>query len=108
MNVNCGRRVRFFVAGVDEAGRGAWAGPVTAAAVILPADPSGLPAQLAEVRDSKMMSAAQRETWAACIRQTCIAVGVGQAEFTEIDEMGIVPATRLAMQRAIAALNHTV
>lgn len=99
---------KSFIAGVDEAGRGAWAGPVTAAAVILPVDPTGLPESLAGVRDSKLMSAAQRTAWAGRIHECAIAVGVGWADFTEIDTLGIVPATRLAMIRAIQDMNHSV
>lgn len=96
------------VAGVDEAGRGAWAGPVTAAAVILPVDQPGLSELLAGVRDSKLMSASQREKWAAEINRYAVALCVGWADFSEIDEFGILPATRLAMRRAIQGLNHCV
>lgn len=88
------------VAGLDEAGRGAWAGPVVAAAVILPRH-----ARLPDtVRDSKLLSPAQRETLFPLICQTAVAWGVGQASHIEIDTLGIVPATRLAMTRAIQAL----
>lgn len=92
------------VAGLDEAGRGCWAGPVAAAAVILPPDPRVLNT-LCGVRDSKKMSARQRERWAECIRGTALAWGVGLAEAGEIDALGIVPATRLAMRRALDGLN---
>jgi len=92
------------VAGIDEAGRGALAGPVAAGAVILPADPN-LPAALEGVRDSKQMTPHQRSTWAARIRQTALAWGVGMASSQEIDHLGIAPATRLAAQRALAALS---
>lgn len=91
------------VAGLDEAGRGCWAGPVFAAAVILP-QLSDAPAALSGVRDSKQLSALQRETQFAAIAATALAVGVGRAEAAEIDALGIVPATRLAMRRALAAL----
>lgn len=90
------------VAGMDEAGRGAWAGPVFAAAVILPPD-EGLLEQLPGVRDSKLMTARQRSKWAAVIRSMAAAWGVGNAEADEVDALGIVPATRLAMTRALAA-----
>jgi len=93
----------LHVAGLDEAGRGCWAGPVTAAAVILRPDPHVLDA-LRGVRDSKQMSARQRETWAGCIRRTAPAWCVAQATAAEIDALGIVPATRLAMQRALDGL----
>ncbi len=91
------------VAGVDEAGRGCWAGPVFAAAVILPlvAVP---PAALSGVRDSKQLSARQREAQWALIHEVALAVGVGRAEAAEIDALGIVPATRLAMRRALESL----
>jgi ribonuclease HII len=88
------------VAGIDEAGRGAWAGPVCAAAVILPPDPSLLQA-LDGVRDSKLMSPAQRERWAPRIRELAAAWGVGFASAAEIDTLGILPATRLAALRAL-------
>ncbi len=97
------------VAGIDEAGRGCWAGPVFAAAVILPPTPhpdeAALLSQfLAGVRDSKQMSARQRETWANQIKAFAIGWGIGQATNREIDEQGIVWATRLAMQRALEQL----
>jgi ribonuclease HII len=91
------------VAGLDEAGRGAWAGPVVAAAVILPCG-DGVHAVLTGVRDSKKLSPLARERLAVRIREVALAVGVGRGEQQEIDALGIVPATRLAMQRALAAL----
>ncbi len=92
-----------LVAGVDEAGRGALAGPVCAAALILPPDP-GLPSRLEGVRDSKLMTPAQRSLWAGRLRQIALAWGVGFATAAEIDALGIVPATCLAAQRALDAL----
>lgn len=91
------------IAGLDEAGRGAWAGPVAAGAVILPPE-SDIFQKLHHVRDSKQMSPAERTFWAAEIQASCAAWGVGFASSQEIDELGIVPATRLAMTRALAAL----
>jgi ribonuclease HII len=91
------------VAGLDEAGRGAWAGPVYAAAVILPCD-DGVGAALEGVRDSKRLSPLRRETLAARILEVALAVGVGRGERAEIDALGIVPTTRLAMRRALQAL----
>ena len=91
------------VAGLDEAGRGAWAGPVSAGAVILPADPCLLE-RLKGVRDSKQMTARQRQFWAEIIKQEALTWGVGFASNEEIDAIGILPATRLAMQRALEAL----
>ena len=92
------------IAGLDEAGRGAWAGPVVAAAVILPRG-DGVGAALTGVRDSKKVSPTKREVLAVRIREVALAVGVGRGEQQEIDALGIVPATRLAMQRALAALS---
>jgi ribonuclease HII len=91
------------VAGIDEAGRGALAGPVTAAALVLPADPN-LSRLLTGVRDSKQMTPDQRSLWAARLRQRALGFGIGFASHQEIDTFGIVPATRLAMQRALAGL----
>lgn len=93
-----------YLAGVDEAGRGALAGPVAAAAVILPASAS-LEQSLAGVRDSKQMTPAEREYWAPRIRQISLAWGVGTASAEEVDELGIVRATCLASQRALEQLN---
>ena len=91
------------VAGVDEAGRGALAGPVACAAVILPPRES-VKITLRGVRDSKTMTPSQRESWSGCIREIALAWGLGFASPAEIDACGIVPATRLAAQRALAAL----
>jgi ribonuclease HII len=91
------------VAGIDEAGRGALAGPVTAAALVLPADPN-LSRLLTGVRDSKQMTPDQRSLWSARLRQLALGFGIGFASHQEIDTFGIVPATRLAMQRALAGL----
>lgn len=86
------------ICGIDEAGRGPWAGPVVAAAVILPL--KGRPKGLA---DSKQLSAEAREDLAAAIR-ACAMVGVGLASPSEIDQFNILQATYLAMRRALAAL----
>jgi ribonuclease HII len=92
-----------LVAGVDEAGRGALAGPVAAGALIFPKDPDLLPS-LKGVRDSKQMTAAQRLFWAQRLMEVCLAWGVGFASAEEIDTLGIAPATRLAVCRAVQAL----
>ena len=89
-------------AGLDEAGRGAWAGPVYAGAVILPPEPE-LVRCLHGVRDSKQMTPRQREHWAVEIIAAAAAWGIGSASAAEIDALGILPATRLAMQRALDA-----
>jgi ribonuclease HII len=91
------------VAGIDEAGRGAWAGPVCAAAVILPTDPSIIQ-RLYGVRDSKLMTPNARQAWAPQIRKEALAWGVGFASVEEIDSLGILPATKLAALRALGAL----
>ncbi len=92
------------VAGLDEAGRGAWAGPVCAGVVVLPPARRDLCARLAGVRDSKQMTPQQRERWVAVIRAEAACWGVGFASAAEIDALGILPATRMAMQRALAQL----
>jgi ribonuclease HII len=89
-----------FVAGLDEVGRGALAGPVVAAAVIL--DPRApLPAGL---NDSKKLSARQRERIAKELRESAIACSVGRVEPDEIDRINILQATRCAMLAALCAL----
>ena len=89
------------VAGIDEAGRGALAGPVAAAALILPPQPS-IVDKLDGLKDSKQLTASQRAEWAECLSSIALAWGIGFASHTEIDQQGIVPATRLAVQRAMA------
>jgi ribonuclease HII len=93
----------MLVAGVDEAGRGPWAGPVVAAAVVVPAG-GALPEG---VTDSKALSAARRAVLADAIRGCCH-VGVGMACVEEIDRLNIHWATMLAMERAVAALGTAV
>lgn len=92
-----------WVAGVDEAGRGALAGPVAAAALIFPPDPL-LSRELNGVRDSKEMTPPDREAWAERLAGLALASAVGFASAAEIDALGIVPATRLAVSRALAEL----
>lgn len=94
------------VAGLDEAGRGAWAGPVVAAAVILPPDAPTLLRHLAGVRDSKVLSAPQRNALLDIIRRHAVALGVGAVAPGDIDRIGIVPATRTAMALALHHLGH--
>ncbi|MFW5692177.1 MAG: ribonuclease HII [Chloroflexota bacterium] len=92
---------KLAIFGFDEAGRGAWAGPVAAAAVCLPPPDDSLYDHLAGVRDSKQITARQRELFADEIRTVARAWGVGSASQAEIDSMGIIPATKLAMDRAL-------
>jgi ribonuclease HII len=89
-----------MVCGVDEAGRGPWAGPVSAAAVIL--DPRKVPAGL---NDSKKLSAKQREALEVEIKVHAVACAVGFATVAEIAELNILHATGLAMRRAVQALH---
>jgi ribonuclease HII len=87
-----------MIAGVDEAGRGPWAGPVVAAAVILRgAVPPGL-------NDSKKLSAARREALFAALFASDALIGIGEASVAEIDALNILNATHLAMARAVTAL----
>jgi len=101
------------VAGLDEVGRGAWAGPVVAGAVVLPAVTARTARAwarsrcfkaLARVNDSKQLTAAIREVLFEPIRTCAVACATGAATHEEIDAHGIVGATRLAMKRAIEAL----
>jgi ribonuclease HII len=92
-----------LVAGIDEVGRGALAGDVLAGAVILPAD-ADVMQQLHGVRDSKQLSARQREHLSTIIQAEALAIGLGRVPAPEIDRLGIVPATRRAMMLAIANL----
>ena len=94
------------ICGIDEAGRGALAGAVFAAAVILPPEMQILQS-LPGVRDSKQMTRSQREYYESQIKELAVAWGVGSASNLEIDALGILPATRLAMQRAVEALQVT-
>lgn len=87
------------VAGVDEVGRGCLAGPVFAAAVILPAG-----CKIAGLNDSKKLSPQRRETLTIAIREVALAWAIGRAEPEEIDRLNILRATFLAMRRAVAAL----
>ncbi|NOX76000.1 MAG: ribonuclease HII [Gammaproteobacteria bacterium] len=89
-----------LVAGVDEVGRGPLAGPVVTAAVIL--DPSR---PIIGLADSKKLSEARRESLASIIKQSALSWSLGRAEVEEIDELNILQATLLAMQRAVAGLS---
>ncbi len=93
-----------FIIGLDEAGRGAWAGPVVAGAVALPLEDPVLVRTLEGVRDSKQLTRLQRERLADVIRSTATAWGIGLASHDEIDTLGILQATQQAMLRA---LSHT-
>ena len=90
----------FRVAGVDEAGRGAWAGPVTVAAVILPSALAHAP-----FNDSKVLKPAVRERLAAEVRRVAVAYAVEHAWPDEIDRLNILGATHAAALRAVARLD---
>lgn len=92
------------VAGVDEVGRGAWAGPLVAAAVVLPTPDGVPPGFLAGVRDSKLLAPARREELAAQIVARARSVGIGSVDPPEIDALGLTAANELAMVRAVQAL----
>ena len=95
----------LHVAGLDEAGRGALAGPVAVGAVILPNDGTRLSEALTGVRDSKQLTPLERESLAPRIQQVASTWSVGFASAQEIDSQGIVPATRLAALRALQGLS---
>lgn len=91
------------IAGIDEVGRGALAGPVVAAAVIMPAAVVG--PWRKKVRDSKLLSPAQRESLYEPIREAAVAVGVGSVDCWTIEAIGIVKATHSAMMQAVRQLS---
>ena len=92
------------VAGMDEAGRGALAGPVAVGVVCLPPDPR-VAVHLHGVRDSKQLTPQERAHWADLIKAHALTWAVGFASNDEIDRLGIVPAVRLAALRALNALS---
>lgn len=87
------------VVGVDEVGRGAWAGPVTCAAVVLPPD-----RRIYKIRDSKLLDEQRRLQLSERIRQQALAVSVGHASNLEIDRLGMTRALRRAARRAVDGL----
>lgn len=92
---DAGERV---VVGIDEVGRGAWAGPVTVGAVVSP------PEHLRGVRDSKELARDERTRVAAAVREWAVAVGVGHASHEECDAYGMTAALRMAAYRALEQL----
>lgn len=89
-----------YIAGVDEVGRGCLAGPVLAAAVILP-----FPCLLEGIKDSKQLSPGRRESFCDLIRKEALSVGFGMVSPSEIDEINILNATLKAMRLAIESLS---
>ena len=88
------------VVGVDEVGRGAWAGPITVGAAVVPRDK-----RVYKIRDSKMLTEVEREALFDRIAGWCQAWSVGHASFEECDELGMSDAQRLAASRAISGLD---
>lgn len=93
-----------LIAGLDEAGRGALAGPLCGAAVILPVEKEGLVETLMSVRDSKQMSAIERELSAEVIRRNALDWAVAWVEAEEIDALGMSRAGQLVFERAVEGL----
>lgn len=91
-----------YIAGIDEVGRGPLAGPVVAAAVILPSDFS-----LYEVNDSKQLSATKRDELFDKIKDNALAIGIGMMDQDVIDSVNIYEATKLAMKEAVSQLKVT-
>jgi ribonuclease HII len=92
-----------YIAGIDEVGRGPLAGPVVAAAVMVPAKIKRAP-WLNDIKDSKLLSAAQRERLYNPIIKMAVSFGVGMISSQTIDIQGIAKATRLAMKQAVEQL----
>lgn len=88
-----------LIAGIDEVGRGAWAGPLVAAAIILKPY-----AKLPDLKESKQLSAKDREWWVTQLKDRCLAISYGSVSEKEIDHLGIANANRLAFKKALAAL----
>ncbi len=100
---SCWQDGATYVAGVDEVGRGAWAGPLTVAAAVIPRN-----RRIYKVRDSKMLTEAEREALFDRIIDWCEAWGVGHASEIECDELGMSAAQKLAARRALDALGVEV
>jgi len=92
-----------FIVGMDEVGRGAWAGPMVAAAVAIP-----LGARIKGVRDSKVLSEEQREEVARAIHLSAAVWSYGVVSHEEIDRMGLTEANRMAFERAILGVREPV
>jgi ribonuclease HII len=90
-----------LVAGLDEAGRGSWAGPLVAGAVILPSK-----FKIKGIKDSKLLSPEKRKELFLAITKNCVSWGVGIVTQEEIDKWGIGPANRLVFERAVKNLSQ--
>ncbi len=93
------------VAGVDEVGRGAWAGPLLACAAVLPVESPTLAGELAGIRDSKRLTPRRRSQFHKQISTLALSLGLGVVSSSRLDELGVVAATKLAMTRALDALS---
>ena len=89
------------IIGIDEAGRGPWAGPLMVGAVALPLDRTDLHQVLKGVRDSKLMTPLQREKLVETIKEASLTWGLGVTEVEEINDLGLTGATKLAVERAL-------
>jgi len=89
-----------WVVGVDEVGRGAWAGPITVGAAVVPRD-----RRVYKIRDSKMLTETEREALFDRVASWCVSWSVGHASHTECDELGMSAAQKLAARRAVAGLS---
>lgn len=90
------------ILGIDEVGRGPWAGPLVIGAVILPKDEAGnYPDWVADLTDSKKLSPKKRETLSAVILREAPATGLGWVSAKEIDELGLAKSLKLATRRAV-------
>jgi len=97
-----------MIMGIDEVGRGCWAGPLVAGAVILPDNYTHDVKSAWKLADSKRMSKRQRELAADSIPDVAIGFGLGWVSASEVDELGLTAAVRLAMERAVAAVGVEV
>ena len=96
-----------LIAGIDEAGRGSWAGPLVAAAVCLPVFDEALPSQLRGVRDSKQLTPIARQRLYSAVVATSIDFGLGIVSPAVIDRLGLAIAGELAMYRAMMELSRS-
>ncbi len=96
------------ILGIDEVGRGPWAGPLVIGACILPKDEAGnYPEWVAPLTDSKKLSEKKREEYANIITHRALTTGLGWVSAKEIDEMGLAEALRLATRRAVETIRQT-
>lgn len=97
----CWKSGHQYVCGIDEVGRGCWAGPLYVGAAVFPQDTK----MIGEVKDSKLLSARMRRKLRDHIWEKALSVGIGFATSLEIDDLGLTQATLLAMERAIEKLS---